>query len=597
MKILIKESTKRIAGVALIAILFTSRLYAAETLRVPLANYDALKEVLFPTEDSRPHPIYGSMDDMLEGLTSEIPEKLKERGLNDNDIETARELLHLVEEVYTSMGLLKENYHNHVHNLVATYTMLLFTEDLEMSNEDIKATYIAALFHDFHVRDKVDSNTGNGTPAFVEETLRQLADILGIEKYPGPAVNNARYAGKDSRIDRKTKDALKGAVVKFLGTEVTTAKLYPYIAAMIRRTDFSSDVAPPHQTYKQKASIIRSMMNKAIDEGTEIGIVTNMVESEYIKAYEALEKDADIKSDQIENSRIWLDRQKGIEISYLEALAQIKPQGRLLFHALSHRLEKGSDQAGFYYLATPQMVEKEIIVGLNKEIPMVNAPGSYPFFFNAELLIPSVLIVLSALPDEYKDTFCNVMGYFANLSSNVGKSMDSSIPVKELFENAEKDWQAKEEKIAYLLGASRRLLRNSFLGGFLDEEELGTLISKAKVTMYNEDTILMEQGDAPGEVGVCEILSGEAEVVINGETVAVLGKGSIVGEMAVINGSTRAATVVLREGAIIAEIDHETFRHFYNSNDGFKESISKLIQSRSKKNLELLKKRGSRTGL
>ncbi len=72
--------------------------------------------------------------------------------------------------------------------------------------------------------------------------------------------------------------------------------------------------------------------------------------------------------------------------------------------------------------------------------------------------------------------------------------------------------------------------------------------------------------------------------------------GSIVGEMAVINNEPRSATIVLREGAIVAEITPEIFLDFYNQNEAFRSFVSDLVESRMKMN-EKINKRGNRTNL
>jgi hypothetical protein len=191
--------------------LFTNALYASsfskQALRVPIGNYKRLGLLLLD-KSPKSLPIYDSMDSMLIGLPLAISEKLREMGLGNYDVERAGKLLDLVKEVYSSMDLLTKNYHNHTHNLAVTYTMLLLTKGLDMSVEDKKAAFIAGLFHDFHCRVAIDTETNRGTPAFVEETLRQFADILGIEKYPGYAVANARYSGEGGIIKQAAKDKI-----------------------------------------------------------------------------------------------------------------------------------------------------------------------------------------------------------------------------------------------------------------------------------------------------------------------------------------------------------------------------------------------------
>ncbi len=537
--------------------------------------------------------IYDSMDEILLKLPLEILRRLEEIGLDDTDILAAEKLLDLVGKVYESMRLLTKNYHNHVHNLAVTHAMLLLTEDLDMSLEDKKVAFIAALFHDFHVRATSDIKTGIGTPAFVEETLRQLADMLQVEDYPGYAIDNARYAGEDSIIDGEIKKDLREVIQGFLGGEIATGNAYPKIVAMIRRTDFASDVAPPQDSYKQMSAEVRQAMDVVkmvhVDEAIDI------VRTGYKRIYSILESDIKI-GEQRGNTDIWLRRQEGIELSYLEALKKISfSRDKLLFHKLAHRLEKGADQSGIYYLCTPEMVERDIVPGLNKELPFVTSPGTYPFFFSTGLLLPEVLTVLGKLPEEYKDNFCKLMRHFSKLSTEAGKGLPDSVQVKPLFLNAENDWNIRSAKVAYILGMSVTLLRESILGGFLTEAEMRRLISEARITMYDDGTEILRKDDAPEDAGVYEILSGEVNVVIGKDIVTTLAKGDI---FDAIGDDIGDATVMVAIGdSIIAEIPAITFFSFYNHNEDFRRYFDSLIETHLDIDKQLKSRRKIDTGL
>ena len=570
-------------SILIITLLFSNVLYSAEALRVPLRGAVLIQEELLrkTARDSKKEVVFESMDQMLRGLEQQLPDKLKKIGLSERDVGIAKQCMDLVSKMYKNMDLLTKNYHNHVHNLGVTYAMLLLTEGFDVTEEDIKTVFIAALFHDFHCRISIDPGTGNGTPAFVEETLRQLSDILEIEAYPGAAVDDARYAGKGSIINDETKKALKKAIQEFLGGEEKTKKLFDYITVMIRRTDFASGIQP-QESYKQLAYEIRRMMDVKIGQYQSIQDVIDIAASEYRKVYSKLESDKAISGQNRENTEKWLERQKGIEISYLRALKKIgTTEKRLLFHEFANRLERGADQAGFYFLCSSAMVEGEITKGLHVEIPAVTAPGAYPFFFNTNLLVPEVLKALGTLPDTYKDNFCRVMRYYSSLSRKAGEVMPDSVPVRPLFLDAEDDWNKKFAKVAYILGISVAILKESLLGGFLSEADIGRLISEARIRMYEPNTIILRKGERPGETGVYEILSGEASVVIDGRVIAILHKGDVFGEIAVVKQTIRTATVVVSNGeSIIAEIPPVTFLDFYHNNSSLRNFVDGLIERR-----------------
>lgn len=84
----------------------------------------------------------------------------------------------------------------------------------------------------------------------------------------------------------------------------------------------------------------------------------------------------------------------------------------------------------------------------------------------------------------------------------------------------------------------------------LSKSDLRELEDIGKVVPYAAGYTIIDQG-ASG-AGFHMILSGEAKVVRGGRTVARLGPGEVFGEMALIDGGPRTATV-------IAETDTTTF--------------------------------------
>ena len=84
----------------------------------------------------------------------------------------------------------------------------------------------------------------------------------------------------------------------------------------------------------------------------------------------------------------------------------------------------------------------------------------------------------------------------------------------------------------------------------LSKSDLRELEDIGKVVQYAAGYTIMEHGESGA--GFHMILGGEARVVRGGRTVARLGPGEVFGEMALIDGGPRTATVV-------AETDTTTF--------------------------------------
>ena len=84
-------------------------------------------------------------------------------------------------------------------------------------------------------------------------------------------------------------------------------------------------------------------------------------------------------------------------------------------------------------------------------------------------------------------------------------------------------------------------LRRLPLFGELDHHDLSTIAHHVGETEASAGEVLFEQGSIPYEMFVIE--EGTAEVTRDGETVATIGPGDVVGEIALLRLQRRMATV------------------------------------------------------
>ncbi len=91
----------------------------------------------------------------------------------------------------------------------------------------------------------------------------------------------------------------------------------------------------------------------------------------------------------------------------------------------------------------------------------------------------------------------------------------------------------------------------------LGDDERRTLSSLAEVLVLEPGDVLVHQDD-PGEAAYL-VVAGRFEALVNGVPVGVVGRGETVGEMALITGEPRSATIVARRSSRVVRIDADDF--------------------------------------
>ena len=120
----------------------------------------------------------------------------------------------------------------------------------------------------------------------------------------------------------------------------------------------------------------------------------------------------------------------------------------------------------------------------------------------------------------------------------------------------------------------------------LSKAELAELISSVRVKPYAAGEVPVHQG-APGN-SFYIIKSGKVDVVVEksaGESavVATLGPGNFFGEMSLLTGAARAASIRVIEDAEFIVIDKESFRSILAQNPSIAESLSHILSERQAK--------------
>jgi CRP-like cAMP-binding protein len=93
--------------------------------------------------------------------------------------------------------------------------------------------------------------------------------------------------------------------------------------------------------------------------------------------------------------------------------------------------------------------------------------------------------------------------------------------------------------------------------------------------------VLFQKGDHGDEMYV--VIEGEAEISIDGVLFEQCVPGSFIGEMAVIDGSPRYATVTARTDCKLVKVDKKRFHFLVDETPGFAIEIMRVMSSRLKK--------------
>ena len=114
--------------------------------------------------------------------------------------------------------------------------------------------------------------------------------------------------------------------------------------------------------------------------------------------------------------------------------------------------------------------------------------------------------------------------------------------------------------------ASADALRNVPLFSGLDDRELGQIAGGMQERRVAAGDDVVRQG--AGGAGFFVIEEGEAEVTVDGERRGTLGPGDYFGEIALLTGSERTATVTAKTDLVCLGMTPWEFRPLVESNSG-----------------------------
>ncbi len=142
-----------------------------------------------------------------------------------------------------------------------------------------------------------------------------------------------------------------------------------------------------------------------------------------------------------------------------------------------------------------------------------------------------------------------------------------------------RDMAAEEEKSAEeTRSARRRALEGIDFLAALPEEVMDHLVERTRVALYSDGENVIEQGEEGDELFI--VNEGEVAIIVNKTEVARLGKGKFFGEMSLLTGEKRTATVAARGAAQLFRISSDDMRDILEKDPSLAEHLAEVLARR-----------------
>lgn len=112
----------------------------------------------------------------------------------------------------------------------------------------------------------------------------------------------------------------------------------------------------------------------------------------------------------------------------------------------------------------------------------------------------------------------------------------------------------------------------------LSRRQVSKLVSKSKQTRHQAGHEIAKEGE--GSLALHLLLTGSADVSLRGERVRTLKAGDYFGEISLIDGRPRSATVTAAEDLTTLAVPHVAFQQLLEEEPGFAAGLLKLLCAR-----------------
>jgi CRP/FNR family transcriptional regulator, cyclic AMP receptor protein len=114
--------------------------------------------------------------------------------------------------------------------------------------------------------------------------------------------------------------------------------------------------------------------------------------------------------------------------------------------------------------------------------------------------------------------------------------------------------------------------------GNLSKEEMQRVVEAGRAVHVPKGWSLLNESTPPDQAYL--VIDGKLEVRHHGKVIAELGRGDIVGEIALTAHRLRTSTVTALEPLEMLNIPHDAFQELYDDIPSFREAVDKTVEER-----------------
>ena len=149
-------------------------------------------------------------------------------------------------------------------------------------------------------------------------------------------------------------------------------------------------------------------------------------------------------------------------------------------------------------------------------------------------------------------------------------NLNNLIPIKK--------YKTKKEPTMFSILEKTMLLKTVDLFQDIPSELLSQISQISKAKDYESGEVIFNEGDYGDSMFI--VIEGEVSIQKNGKSIALLDKGSSLGEMALLDNETRSADATAKVDSVLLKINQDVFYELMEGNADIMKQIIRLLTSR-----------------